>query len=60
MITSKRQHRRDVGQRQRRINVDLRLEQTFEFEFISHGNEVGKGQTVVINLNGPHEMTGGL
>jgi hypothetical protein len=40
--------------------VELRLEETLEFEFVSHRKDVGKGQIIVINLNGPHEMTSGL
>jgi mannose-6-phosphate isomerase-like protein (cupin superfamily) len=40
--------------------VELRLEETLEFEFVSHINDVGKGQIVVINLNVPHQMTSGL
>jgi len=36
--------------------VELRLEETLEFEFVSHRNDVSKGQIIVINVNGPHQM----
>jgi len=40
--------------------VELRLEEALEFEFVSHRNDVGNGEIIVINLNGAHQMTSGL
>jgi hypothetical protein len=40
--------------------VELRLEETLVFEFGSQRNDVGKGEIIMINLNGAHQMTSGL